>query len=59
MLKAWFVSLLVFLLLAAAIYFNVFEWLASGSARLVGLSAVGIVLIAAFFVLGYPFRKQR
>lgn len=59
MLKAWFVSLLVLLLLAAAIYLNVFEWLASGSARLLGLFAVGIVLIVAFFVLGNPFRKQR
>ena len=59
MLKAWFVSLLVLLLLAAAIYLNVFEWLASGSARLIGLGAVGIVLIAAFLVLGNPLRKQK
>lgn len=59
MLKAWFVSLLVLLLLAAAIYLNVFEWLASESARLIGLGAVGIVLIAAFLVLGNPLRKQK
>lgn len=59
MLKAWFVSLLVLLLLAAAIYLGVFNWLATGSARLIGLGAVGIAFVAAFFVLGNPFRKQK
>lgn len=57
MLKAWFVSLLVLLLLGAAIYLGVFDWLASGSAKLVGLGAVGIVMIAAFLVLGNPFKR--
>lgn len=57
MLKAWFVSLLVLLLLGAAIYLGVFDWLASGSAKLVGLGAMGIVMIAAFLVLGNPFKR--
>lgn len=57
MLKAWFVSLLVLLLLGAAIYLGVFDWLASGSAKLVGLGATGIVMIAAFLVLGNPFKR--
>ncbi len=59
MIKAWFVSFFILLLLAAAIYLGVFDWLATGSARLIGLGAVGIVLIAALFVLGNPFRKQK
>ena len=59
MLKSWFISFVVLLLLAAAVYLGVFDWLATGSARLVGLAAVGIVLIAAFFVLGNPLRKQK
>ena len=58
MLKAWFVSLFVLLLLFGAIYLGLFDWLASGSARLIGLAAVGIVIAAAFLVLGNPFRKQ-
>ena len=58
MLKAWFVSLLVLLLLGAAIYLGVFDWLASGSAKLVGLGAMGIVTIAAFLVLGNPFKRS-
>ncbi len=58
MLKAWFVSLLVLLLLGAAIYLGVFDWLASGSAKLVGLGAMGIVMIAAFLVLGNPFKRS-
>lgn len=59
MLKAWFVSLFILLLLAAAIYLGIFDWFASGSAHLVGLGAIGIVLVVAFFVLGNPFRKQK
>lgn len=59
MLKAWFVSLFILLLLAAAIYLNLFGWLASASARLLGLIAVGIVLVVAFFILGNPFQKQK
>ncbi len=58
MLKAWFVSLFILLLLFGAIYLGLFDWLASGSAKLVGLAAIGIVMIAAFLVLGNPFRKQ-
>lgn len=58
MLKAWFVSLLVLLLLGAAIYLGVFDWLANGSAKLVGLGAMGIVMIAAFLVLGNPFKRS-
>ncbi len=59
MLKAWLVSFLVLLLLAVAVYFDLFDWLASGGARLIGAGAVGIALIAAFLVLGNPFRKQK
>ncbi len=59
MLKAWFVSFFILLLLAAVIYLDLFSWLASESARLIGLGAVGIVLIAAFLVLGNPLRKQK
>lgn len=58
MLKAWFVSFFVLLLLAAAVYLGIFDWFASGSARLVGLGAIGVVLIAAFFILGNPFRQK-
>lgn len=59
MLKAWLISLLVLLLLAAAIYLGIFDWLATGNARLVGLGAIGIALIAAFLVLGNPLRKGK
>lgn len=59
MLKAWFVSLFVLLLLAAAIYLGIFDWLATGSARVVGLSAVGLVLVAAYLVLGNPLKKHK
>ncbi len=59
MLKAWLISFFVLLLLAAAIYLGIFDWLATGSARLVGLGAIGIALIAAFLVLGNPLRKGK
>ena len=57
MLKAWLVSFLVLLLLGAAIYAGIFDWLARGTAKLISLGLVGATLIVAFFILGNPLKK--
>ena len=57
MLKAWLVSFLVLLLLGAAIYAGIFDWLAGGTAKLISLGLVGATLIVAFFILGSPLKK--
>ncbi len=56
MIKAWFISFLVLLLLGAAIYLGIFEWLAGGKAKLISLGAVSLMLVAAFFILGNPLK---
>lgn len=58
MIKAWLVSFLVLLLIGAAIYLGVFNWLASGYAKLVGIGAVGLMLVIAFFILGNPLKQR-
>lgn len=57
MLKAWFISFLVLLLLGWAIYAGLFSWLAGGTAKLVGAGLICLVLGAAFFILGSPFKR--
>lgn len=57
MLKAWLVSFLVLLLLGAAVYVGIFDWLAGGTAKLISLGLVGATIIAAFFILGNPLKK--
>lgn len=57
MLKAWLVSFLILLLLGAAIYAGIFDWLAGGTAKLISLGLVGATLIVAFFILGNPLKK--
>ncbi len=57
MLKAWFGSFLVLVLLVLAAYAGLFDWLAGGTAKLVGAGLVCLTLGAAFFILGNPFKK--
>ncbi len=58
MLKSWLASLFILLLLGAAIYFDVFSWLAGNQARVFGLVLLGLVLAAAFLILGNPFKSR-
>ena len=57
MLKAWFGSFLVLVLLVLAAYAGLFDWLAGVTAKLVGAGLVCLTLGAAFFILGNPFKK--
>lgn len=58
MLKSWFISLFVLILLALAYYINLFEWLASGHAMWLGIALVAIMLILAFIILGNPLKEK-
>lgn len=46
MLKSWFISLFVLILLALAYYINLFDWLATGYAMWLGIVLVAIMLLA-------------
>ncbi len=54
MLKSWLISFLILMALALAVYLGVFDWLASGGAKIVGIISVLATLIAAWIVLGKP-----
>ncbi|MBR2033095.1 MAG: hypothetical protein IKA03_00300 [Alphaproteobacteria bacterium] len=58
MIKSWLISLVVFLLIGLAIYLNIFEWLASSSASIIGGTFLIVILIIARIVLGSPFKKN-
>ena len=58
MLKSGCISLFILLIFVALIYFDVFQWLASGYAFGAGLAAVIIALGAAFLILGNPLKKK-
>lgn len=59
MLKSWFISFIVLILLALAYYVNLFDWLASGHAMWLGIVLVAIMLIIAFIVLGNPLNPRK
>lgn len=59
MIKSGLISLLVLLLLAGAVYFGVFDWIASSGAMWLGISMVAIMLVVAFFVLGSPIKINK
>lgn len=48
MLKSWFISLFVLILLALAYHINLFDWLATGYAMWLGIVLVAIMLLLAF-----------
>ena len=58
MLKSWFISLFILILLALAYHIRLFEWLASGSAMWIGIGLVVIMLILAFVILGNPLKEK-
>ena len=59
MIKSGVITLFVLLLLAGAVYFGVFDWIASSSATWLGILMVAVMLIIAFFVLGSPFKTNK
>lgn len=58
MLKSWFISLIVLILLALAYYVNLFDWLASGHAMWLGIALVAIMLLLAYIILGNPLKDK-
>jgi len=58
MLKSWFISLFILILLALAYHIKLFEWLASESAMWIGIGLVVIMLILAFVILGNPLKEK-
>lgn len=58
MLKSWFISLFVLILLALAYYINLFDWLATGHAMWLGIVLVAIMLLLAFIILGNPLKEK-
>lgn len=58
MLKSWFISLFVLILLAFAYYINLFDWLATGHAMWLGIVLVAIMLLLALIILGNPLKEK-
>lgn len=59
MFKSWLITILVVLLLAAAYYLDLFGFLATKGAFILGLILVAGVLTAAFFILGNPLTNRK
>ncbi len=59
MLKSWFIGTGFLIVIWLLYYFNILQWFGSSYAIVIGLLFVIGSLIAAFIILGNPFKDQR
>ena len=59
MLKSWFIGTGFLIVMWLLYYFNILQWFSSDYAIILGLVLVIGILIAAFIILGNPFKDQK